>query len=1092
MEHRDLNETQGWGGGLDAWLRRPVAIVAWSVALLIGGGWAATEVPLEWVPTVELPRVRISASWPGASPRSVERYVTAPIERAAGQVEGTAHIESLSEEGRATVTLEVAETADLGPYVAQVNEQLALLRETLPERVVPHLTKEIPEALRDEQGFMTLQLVGPQPPGMLRRVADEQIAPKLQSLNGVADVVVRGGTRDELLITLDPGALAVYGIQPSRVRQHLATATRDAVYGRLRQRGHATLLLSPAEGQVEALRRLVLTDSAGHPPVRLADVARVQRGPAPRRSISRINGEPVVTLTLDRAPASHMLEVARRVEARAQALRASLPSETRLLIADDKSAEVRSQLRDLAWRGGLGLVLLLLVLLLMLRSVRAVAVVVFSVAVALAVAIGLMGPLGLTLNLLTLGGLVLVLGLLVDNSVVMTEQLIVWRARGRRRAGVKSADAWAAGQSLRAVGLPLVGGTLTTMVVMGPLVYLSGELRALFLPFGVLTALTLAVSLGSAALLVPVLARFLPPPASEPRRTPRWMRAVLQAPYRWAARVPKITLIALLLLLGTPLWLMPEEITPPDEGGAQPVERLAGLYNTTLGSDAISEVREWLDPALGGVIRPFIQETTFGEGWDFNVRPEAYVRLGFPPGNPITRADSLVQRFEQTALASASVRQTIARVSERSASLRVQFHEAALETAEPYLVREELIQEAVLLAGITVSVGGLLPQGYYSGSGANISGFTLEAFGPNYEELEALAERLARRLKGASRRVATVNTNAGRFGNQRPRQVLRFRWDADAQVHTRVSANRVAARLRPVLTTRFPALYADLDGTPRVPVRLVVEGADETDVATLVDQPLPVGDTTAIKLNTAATYAVAEVPSRIERANQQYKRYIRVDYRGPYRMGNTFLEEQLAQFAVPTGYRLERATTTFFEGETKQAFGWIVLGTIVLVFLVTAMVFESWRLPLVVLLSVPTAAIGIALGFLWSGVNFAEGAFIGTVLLVGIAANDSILLADRFQQLRAARPHGRAGVLARLAVRERLRPMWTTTLSTIVAMLPLLVFPQEGDFWLGLAVTVTGGLLAATLLAPMASVALVILGERPSGKRGKSRVAEKK
>ena len=1060
---------------LHTWTSRPVAILAWAVALLIGGSWAALQVPLEWVPTVELPRVRISASWPGASPRSMERYVTAPIERAAGQVEGTAGIESLSEEGRATVTLEVAETAALGPYVAQVNEQLALLRETLPERVVPRLTKEVPEALRDEQGFMTLQLVGPQPPGTLRRLADEQVTPKLRSLSGVADVVVRGGTQDELLITLDPETMATYGLDVSAMRQHLAVATRDAVYGRLRQQGHAALLLSPAEGQVDALQRLVLSDSAGGPFIRLRDVARVQRGPAPRRSISRINGDPVVTLTLDRAPASHMLEVARSVRDRAEQLRAALPAETRLVVADDKSEEVRQQLRDLAWRGGLGIVLLLLVLLLMLRSVRAVAVVVFSVAVALAVALALMGPLGLTLNLLTLGGLVLVLGLLVDNSVVMTEQLILWRARGRRQRTGASLDGWASRQALRAVGLPLVGGTLTTIAVMGPLVYLSGELRALFLPFGVLTALTLAASLASAALLVPVMGRFLPPPAPEPPSLPRWMRGAVQAPYRWAARAPKTTLAALVLLLGTPLWLVPGELTPPEEGWAKPVARWAGLYNSAIGSDIVREARSWLDPALGGVVRPFIQQTTFGEGWDYDVRPEAYVRLSFPPGNPITRADSLLQRFEQTALASASVQQTIARISERSASLRVQFYEEALQTAEPYLVRERLIQEAVLLAGITVSVGGLLPQGYYSGSGMNVSGFTLEAYGPNYEDLEALSERLARALKGASRRVATVNTNAGRFGNQRPRQVLRFRWEADAQAQTRVTAGQVAGRLRPALTTRVPALYADLDGTPRVPVRIVVEAADQTDVAALVDQPLALGDSLQVKLGAAAEYAVVEVPSRIERANQQYKRYIRVDYRGPYRMGSEFLEEQLAQFTVPTGYRVERGRYSFFEGENRQAFGSIVLGTIALVLLVTAMVFESWRLPLVVLLSVPTAAVGIAVGFLWSGANFAEGAFIGTVLLVGIAANDSILLTDRFRQLRRQRPHGAPGPLARLAVRERLRPMWTTTLSTIVAMLPLLVFPQEGDFWLGLAVTVTGGLLAATLLAPVASVALLAL-----------------
>ena len=156
-------------------------------------------------------------------------------------------------------------------------------------------------------------------------------------------------------------------------------------------------------------------------------------------------------------------------------------------------------------------------------------------------------------------------------------------------------------------------------------------------------------------------------------------------------------------------------------------------------------------------------------------------------------------------------------------------------------------------------------------------------------------------------------------------------------------------------------------------------------------------------------------------------------------------------------------------------------------FLIAAVVFESWRLPLIMLLSLPAAAIGVAVGFLWSGANFAEGAFIGLVLLAGIAVNDSLLLLDRYRRLRARRPHGRADRLIRLAVRERLRPMWTTTLSSVVALLPLLVFPDEAAFWQGMAVTVTGGLLSATLLMPPATVALLSWRERRSKVREKDR-----
>lgn len=273
-------------------------------------------------------------------------------------------------------------------------------------------------------------------------------------------------------------SLAAQNVEAGAARRALRDATANAVYGRLRAKGRAPLLLTPAVDQVERLREVVVSSNGVRgregPPVELHDVATVNLKSAPRRSITRID---------EMAP--------------------TLPSETRLEVATDKSRDVRQRLRALQWGGGIRLLLVVLVLLLMLRSLRAAGVVLFTVAVALAVALALLEPLGLTLNLITLGGLVLAFGLLVENSVIVTEQLILRRERSeqasrklsrmqreRRPPGVSLGGS--AEQAVRTVALPLVGGTLTIIAVMLPLVYLSGDLRELFLPFGVLTALTLA------------------------------------------------------------------------------------------------------------------------------------------------------------------------------------------------------------------------------------------------------------------------------------------------------------------------------------------------------------------------------------------------------------------------------------------------------------------------------------------------------------------------------------------------------------------------------------------------------------------------
>jgi multidrug efflux pump subunit AcrB len=1074
---------------LSAWYNRPTAILAWSFSLILWGIWTVAHIPLEWVPQVELPALHLNAAYSGANPRAVERYVTSPLERAVQDITGTVSVESISQEGSAFITLNISEDTDPALYAAEVNERLALVKPTLPEGVVPYLSKEIPEALREQQGFMTLQVVGNLLPDALRSLADERIAPKLRALSGIGHVAVSGGTARELRLVLHPERLSAYHIAPEQVQAVLKESLDDAVYGRLRSQGRAILLLSPAEQTVRRLEDLMIPTMPVVTPegvqgvpksIPLHELATLTLGPAPVESVSRIDGQAVVTLSLDRGQGSHLLETAKSVKASLEALKSKLPKDVRVLVADDRSESIQLQLQQLAWQGSIGMVLVVLVLLFMLKSLRAVAVVLFSVLLALSIAFLLLRPLGLTLNLVTLGGLVLVFGLLVDNAVVVAEEWM--RVRKKQMSVVETVQ-----KVLTVVWLPLLGGTLTTIIVIVPLVYLSGALRALFLPFGILTALTLLVSLASAVLVVPVLGRFLPYQEDEVGN--RWVRRWVNAPFRWVSRAPRFTILVLILLLGTPFWLLPRSFSissiereqdaqqdaqqnVPSKAIEEAKIRLKTLYNDTIGADVVQELREWLDPYLGGVARPFFETTNFGQSWKFNPEPEVFVSMQFPPGNPIARADSLIHEFEKVALAAKGVKSTIVQASERSVSLQVKFKEKALDTSEPFIVREDLIQQAVLLAGIDVSVSGLLPQGYYSASGTDISGMQVDAFGPNYEDLAILASRFSDKLK-QNARVAAVNTDANQYGRNSSRTFLRYEWNADAQMRTGVSPASLASALRPIFATRFPVAYADLEDETRLPIRIEMGDLHRTDIARLAEMPLPVTQAKSISLGKTADFQVEEMASDIERANQQYKRHLVIDFRGPYELGYEFLKGELAAMPVPAGYRLEMSQMSFFTDEVKTSFWGALLATIGLVYLVLVFVLESWKMPWVVLASVPMAFIGMALAFVWREANFAEGAFIGSVLLVGIAVNNSILLVDRYQVLLREHPLKRKKMLIRLAVRARLRPMWATTLTSVAGMLPVLLAPETNEFWLGLSATMTGGLLGSTLLIPFVTTALL-------------------
>ena len=457
---------------LQGWLARPKALLIWTAALLVAGAWTALRLPLEWSPSVELPSVSVTAAWPGASPRAVERYVAAPLERSLRAIPGTAKIESYSQESQAFLRLEVAPGRDLGLYLAEVSDRVAALRRSLPDRVVPRLAHDVPEALQDEQGFMTLQLVGALDPVALRRLAQERVAPLLRGLPGVAGLTLDGGEERELLLSVDADRLEAHGTSIDAVRNTLSEALASRSYGWLRTPGGHALAWSAGQETISVLSSLAVDRGDGEGGlVRIADLATVSLGRAPLRSLSRVDGKPVVTLRLDRTPGSHLLEASDAVHRAMESLRGDLPAGVDLLVADDRSDDVRRQLRDLAFRGGLSLVAILVVLLAMLGSGRSAALVLGSVAAALALALLLMAPLGLTLNLLTLAGLSLLSGLLVDNAVVVVERLLV-----ERKGGASGTGFAAVRRAIVAVWVPLLGCTLTPAIAFLPMVYLSGEL----------------------------------------------------------------------------------------------------------------------------------------------------------------------------------------------------------------------------------------------------------------------------------------------------------------------------------------------------------------------------------------------------------------------------------------------------------------------------------------------------------------------------------------------------------------------------------------------------------------------------------------
>ena len=1000
---------------------RPVVVHAWAAALVLAAAWVAPGIPVEWTPQVELRRVSVEIEAAGFSPTAVERIATAPIERALSALEGAGSVESVSEDGGGTVSVEVGSGADPGPFTARVSEAVSRLNRTFPEGVRARTARERADLGGETGPVLVFQVAGGVGLDSLRAYASGRLAPALRTVPGVSTVTVRGGGGREVVVRPDVGALRARGLTVDAVERSLAAASGGASLGPVT--AGDLLGVVPAAGSVEDLREIVVPTPVGDgAPV--GTVAEVTVGPAASRSVVRVDGVPAVVVEIGRASGTDLLDLAGRVLARADEARDSLPEGVALLVADDQSETVRRELGVVRRQGAAGLLLVVSVLVIMLAAPRAVAVTLWTVVVTLAGALVGLRLMGLSFNLVSIAGVVLVVGLLVDNATVVVESITA----GER-----------AGAAVRAVAAPLTVGTATTVAALAPAVFLSGPLRALFLPLGLLVSLTLVLSLLASFTVPPASARFVhgaPPPP--PERWTQWVARV----YGVGAAFPRTVLAAFVLLVGVPLWAVAPE--PADDG------------------------RRWMDVALGGIVRPFVEETEFRGAIEPGVAPRVTVALEAPAGTPSVVTEEVARRYERVALANPSVARTVLTTEGAQATLRVLFHPVELRGERPYVLRERLVQEALSMGGYGVVITGLLPNPFSAGMGGEAgSPLTVTTYGPEYVPLGDVARRFAERVAERDPRVIRVNPDGGPFGARPAREVLRVEWSPERVRASGVTAAELARVLRPSVLADRAAFEIDL-GDETLPVRVVT---DALDADVLAREPLAVSDSVRVAIR-EGSYTTAAPAPRVERSGQRYRRYVNVYFRGGFRAGEEYLRREIEAFETPLGYSIEYGQPDLLR-EQRVAMSLVLAGAGLAVYLVMAAAFGSWTAPAVVMTSLPAAGVGVAAAFLLEGIAFTEGAAVGALLLVGISVNDAALLVHRYRELSG----GSRGDRLVVAVRQRLRPMWTTTLTSIAAVAPALAGPGSDPFWAGLALTTIGGLMASTALGPL--VIIAVLSVRP-------------
>ncbi len=1037
---------------IDLAIRRPVATSAVYIALFALGVYSFRLIPVEALPDLEYPRLNVYATWAGASPEATEAFVTAPLEAVIRQVGGVERIVSESRADRrgtgssAVIQVEFERDARMEFARLEMSERINSVRDDLPEGVAIDIPQYLPpDLVLEAQDLLVYGLTGPYTSARLTEIAEREIAVALRGVSGVSDVGVRGGDERELLVELDRGRLEALGILPQGIARRISELSEPRSPGSVELDGtqYAIAVRTRALTVPDIEQMVVLARPGG--PVRVRDLGQVRDQVADPRGLWRINGQPAISLSIARQSGTNVISVSDRVKAELERLVAVLPPGVQLRLERDESRNIREQLGKLRLRAMAAAIAIFIVLILFLRSLGAVLVVFATIGFSVLFAVNFLYFAGFTLNLLTLAGLAWGFGLVVDNGIVVLENVERHRRRG-------SPPGQAASRGARQVVVPVIASTLTTAAVLLPFLFLRGDLRIQYLPLSYAVGFSIVASLFVAFTFVPALAARVAARPGGRRVEPdsgagHGRHAAGTSPRGQSAA---------------------ESAALPSDPGRQPayIRGYRALLGFGLGHPFL--VALVCLASLGGSWRLFDTHVSKGTRWGgffLGDRTRIAINIDFPRGAGLDRTDELARAFESQLAAFEEIERYESLVYANQAQITAYFPDEFDRTSIPEMVQDQIVAHATRFSGVDIDVFGSGP-GFFSNNVSQTPTYSAQILGYNYLTVREIAEDMAARLERFTR-VRDVNPNVSSSWQTRDRE---FEYYVEPDRAKLASSSLTVFDLLRYVSSNVQGTQdrgRARVGGEEIPFTAKVAGYRDFDFFDLTDLKVPVTTGEEVSLASVANIGQREVLAAIRREDQQYERTVAWEFRGPAKMGDLVRDAVVDAMDLPPGYKVEvRDQGRWTEDEAVQL--WLALAAaILLIYLVTAGLFESLAAPFVVLFSLPFALTGVFLIFFYADASFTATAFIGTIMMGGIVVNNAILVVYHIGQLRKELPTREAILQGTL---QRVRPILMTTVTTIFGLLPLVLFAESQDqyVWNALGLATIGGLISSTLFVLVA------------------------
>jgi HAE1 family hydrophobic/amphiphilic exporter-1 len=690
---------------MKVFIERPIATAMLFLALLVLGANSYFNIPIELAPKEEYPELNIITSWPDVPPEIIQTQISSLVEEKASTVKGVRKITSSSGNGRSVVTLEFDPKVNMEFAHLALTEKISEIEDQLPERIRPRIEPYVPEEFQVEP-FLKYTISGDYSLHQLRKMVKEKIEMKIGSVKGISRVQVTGGAEPEIGIILLKDKMEALNVSPYLVSYRIEQRIKTYPAGKIKK-GSQEFLFKVSDS-ITDLRDLgeTIINRSGENVIRLKDIAEINPTYGDIYTINRINGQPTITLTIHKEKGTSTLKLVKKVKNRLDELKKDLPSDLVFRTINDESQEIQENLRDLYIVVGIIITVIFVLVFMVLRNFKPSLLVISSVVFSILITFNLIYLFDISLNMLTLGGLALGIGLFVDNSIVVFENIL-----RKREQGLPTKKAAISGS--KEVFLPVLAATLTTMSVFFAFAYFQGRMKIYYLPLAIVMTSALATSLLVSFSLIPALSpKLLKRGKKQKKREDKknWEKI-----FRFLIRHPlEVILILAAIFYGTYKW--------------------------------------------------FRSEVTVGEWMSWYSKQSLVVRVTMPTGTDIDQTDEVVKSFEQKILEKSYEKKAETTVTAERAYIKITFPLEIETSYRPYVLKEELIQHATNYAGVGIGIYGFDPQSYSTSVGSyTYLGSSIKFFGYNLKKLNTITHNLERMLK-KNPRIKETQISSSRWG----------------------------------------------------------------------------------------------------------------------------------------------------------------------------------------------------------------------------------------------------------------------------------------------------------------------------------------